>query len=94
MSELVPWSRANSLERATQRETNAIHAQTRTQVTKGQAMTAAGKQAMFNVLDLKQTQKELELVNPSAAELLNLVANSVGMEIVASTRRFCFELDN
>ena len=92
MSDLVPWSRGQAVQRAEQRSYNVIHAQTGKQLTKSRAMSTAGKQAMFDALDLKNTQRELEHINQDAAELLNLIANSIGMEILSSARRFCFEL--
>jgi hypothetical protein len=70
----------------------AIHAETGLQVTVTRAMAMAGQSAMFDVLDLANTRKDLELVNPLAAETLGLIANTVGMEIANSVRRFCFEI--
>jgi hypothetical protein len=74
------------------RASDLIHAETGLQLTVTRAMSTAGRGGMFEVLDIENTRKELELMNPVAAEALGLIAKTVEMEITQSIRRFCFEL--
>jgi hypothetical protein len=78
--------------RATQRTLSTINNETRVQFAASQAISAVGKQAMFDVLDVKNTQRELEHINPDAAEALNLIASTVTMAIARSVHRFGSEL--
>lgn len=56
------------------------------------AITRIGEQAQFAVLEIKNTQHELELANPAAARELNIIAATVCTAIAASVQRFASEI--
>jgi hypothetical protein len=78
--------------RSTQKVLGTIVNETRLQHAATRAMSSAGQQAMFDVVELKNTQRELEHVNPDAAGDLALIASTVSMAIARSVQRFGSEL--
>jgi hypothetical protein len=70
----------------------AIQGATGVQVTALRAIAGVGEQAMFDVTQVKRTQRELEQMNPDAAEVIALIANTTCMAIARSVNRFGFEL--
>jgi len=56
------------------------------------AVTSIGNQAMFNVLEIKNTQHQLEMANPAASAELNLIAATVCNAIAVSVQRFSAEI--
>ena len=77
-----------SLPRSVQRENSyTVHA-TSIQVNHMRAVATVGQQAMFDVTELKNLQRELELSNPAVSESLNLIYNTVAMSIARSVARF------
>lgn len=80
------------LPRTMQREnSNTMHA-TSNQVNRLRATVTVTQQAMFDVTELKNLQRELELSNPAASEFLNLIYTTAAMSIARSVARFGAEM--
>lgn len=90
--ELVQRQVGVTVPRGTQKVLGTIVNETRLQQAATRAITSVGEQAMFEIAQLKRTQRELEHLNPDAAEALNLIATTVSMSIARSVHRFGSEL--
>jgi hypothetical protein len=90
--ELIRRSVSVAVPRTTQRALGTIVNETRLQQAATRAITSVGEQAMFEIAQLKRTQRELEQAIPDAAEALNLIATTVSMSIARSVHRFGSEL--
>jgi hypothetical protein len=90
--DLIRRQVAVTVPRRTQRVLGAIVNETRLEHATTRAIAAVGQQAMFDITDVKRTQRELEHLNPDAAEALSLIASTVTMAIARSVQRFGSEL--
>ena len=90
--ELIRRQVGVAVPRGTQRALSTIVNETRLEHATTRAITSVGEQAMFDVAQIKRTQRELEHMNPDAAEALNLIASTVTMAIARSVHRFGSEL--
>jgi len=92
MPGLAPRTVGVPLPRSVQRENSYIVQATSIQVNRMRATATVGQQAMFDVTELKNLQRELELNNPAASESLNLIYSTVAMSIARSVARFGAEM--
>ena len=80
--------RRNAYEQAIE----GIHGETAVQVTAQRALAGVGDQAMYDVTQVKQTQRQLEQMNPDAAEAIAIIANTTCMAIARSVARFGYDI--
>jgi len=90
--ELIPRPTGVAVTKGAQRALGNIIDETRLEHATTRAIASVGTQAMFDVTEIKRTQRELENLNPDAAEALNLIATTVTMAIARSVHRFGSEL--
>ena len=92
--EVVRYSGAAPSRRSSpyDRQIQAIQGAAGVQVTIDRAITGVGEQAMFDVVQVKRTQRELEQLCPDASAELNLIASTTCMSIARSIARFGFDI--
>jgi hypothetical protein len=74
--------------RGTRAALGTIVNEARLQQAATRALTTVGENAMFEVAQLKRTQRDLEQTFPEASEALNLIANCTAMAIARSVNNF------
>ena len=90
--ELIPRAFEMPVPRHTHKVLRAMVNETRMEQAAIRAVTRIGECGMFAVLEIKNTQKELELTNPAASEALGVIASTVSMAIASSIQRFASEI--
>lgn len=90
--ELVPRAYSTPVPRHTQKVLRGMVNETRMEQAAIRAITRIGEAGMFAVMEIKNTQKELELVNPAASEAISVIASTVSIAIASSIQRFASEI--
>lgn len=86
--ELIPRPMSVAVPRRAQAALRSMVNETRTQQASMRAIEAVTEAAMFEVVQVKRMQRELEQQVPEATEALNLIATSATMAIAHSVQRF------
>lgn len=90
--ELIPRQAGVAIPRRAERVLGNIVTETRLEHAAIRAITSVGEQALFDLAQMKRTQRELEQMQPDATAELNLIANTVAMAIARSVNRFGSEM--
>lgn len=90
--ELVPRAFNTPVPRHTQKALHAMTNETRMEQAAIRAITRIGEAGMFAVMEIKNTQRELELANPAASEAISVIASTASMAIASSIQRFAGEV--
>lgn len=90
--ELIPRSMSVAVPRRAQAALRSMVNETRMQQASMRAIEAVSQSAMYEVVQIKRMQRELEQQVPEATEALNLIATSATMAIAHSVARFAREV--
>lgn len=90
--ELVPRPFEVPVPRRTSKVLRAMTNETRMEQAAIRAISRIGECGMFAVLEIKNTQAQLELTQPAASEAISVIASTVTMAIASSIQRFANEI--
>lgn len=86
--ELMRRSIGAPVPRGVRREMTGIVNATHVEQANMRAISVVAESAMTEVMFLKRTQHELELLTPDAADALNVIAGTAAMAIARTVARF------
>lgn len=90
--ELIPRAYNTPVPHRTQKVLRGMVNETRMEQAAIRAITRIGEAGMFAVMEIKNTQKELELANLACSEAIGVIASTVSMAIASSIQRFAAEI--
>jgi hypothetical protein len=86
--ELIRRPTGQPLSRPTRRAISGIVAETYIEQAQMRAISVVAEAGMTEVVFLKRTQRELEMLAPDASEALNLIATTAAMAIARTVARY------